>query len=114
MSSPLLQDYKSKRACPQCKAKKLFTNDNEKDAEKTTIHYHCLNCNYQFFEHPKHKEIRDNEEKVNGNSTGNISLSWGATIVLMLIATILLVKVVERNGEEQGLFESVSQISLRA
>ncbi len=114
MPSPLLQDYKSKRACPQCKAKKLFTNDSEKDADKTTIHYHCLHCNYQFFEHPKHKEIRESEEKMNGNSTDSLSFSWGATIVLMLLATILLIKVGERNGEDQGLFESVSQISLRA
>jgi hypothetical protein len=114
MSSSLLENHKSKRACPQCKAKKLFTNDNEKDAEKTTIYYHCLRCNYQFFEHPGQKKIRDSEEKKSGNSKDNPSFSWGVTIVLMLLATILLVQVIERNEEEQGSFEPISQILLRS
>lgn len=56
-ASALLDAYRSKRACPQCGAHKLFTNDG-KTSVSGTIHYHCLNCNHQFFEYAKSKNSK--------------------------------------------------------
>ncbi|MEO0884724.1 MAG: hypothetical protein AAFY54_02170 [Cyanobacteria bacterium J06648_10] len=41
-------ELKSKDACPRCGEHKLFTNDSEK--EDHVVHYHCLNCNYEYSE----------------------------------------------------------------
>lgn len=57
--STLLKEYKSRRTCPFCGAHKLVTNDSEKKAEITTIHYHCLNCNGHFFEHPQQSNCKE-------------------------------------------------------
>ncbi|MEM8502602.1 MAG: hypothetical protein AAF716_05555 [Cyanobacteria bacterium P01_D01_bin.1] len=92
----------------------MFTNDDEKAAEKMTIHYHCLNCNSQFFEHPQQKEVRDREEKKADRSNNDPSLSWGIMMVAMLASTILLINLIRQSEERQDSFQSVSQLSLRA
>lgn len=62
MASSLLKDYKSRKACPQCGAHRLFTNDSEGDCGG--IHYHCLSCNSTFFEYPQQTQFRQKTEKV--------------------------------------------------
>ncbi len=109
MSSSLIKDYKSKKACPQCEAYQLQTNDFEKAADAMSIHYHCLNCNIEFFEHPEQKKSRDRQEKMRHSSTSDLSLSNGVAVVLVLLATILFVNVVRQNDQHRSIFQPADQ-----
>lgn len=108
---PLIEAYKSKRTCPECNAQKLFTNDNEKLAKETTIHYHCLGCNNQFSEHPRQKEARDRREKMKDSSTNNPSVSKALIMIALLLSTILLVNLARQNEEQQNLEQPISLLS---
>lgn len=93
MTSTLLKDFKSKRACPSCSEKKLYTNDSEKF--DTVVHYHCLNCGVQFSETEDQRELFKQKADKKGSSSSN---SLGVMVILLLFAVILAVVV---SGEDE-------------
>ncbi|MBE9063827.1 hypothetical protein [cf. Phormidesmis sp. LEGE 11477] len=100
MPYPLLEDYKSKKACPECKEHKLITNDFEK-AEDSFIYYHCLGCNNQFSEYGAQKKSGRQKAKSGKGSLREPSLSNGVSILFLILATILLINVITRNEERR-------------
>lgn len=114
MPSSLLQDYKSKKVCPKCKANRLITNDDEKATEKALIHYHCLNCNSQSFEYPGQKKDKDSQSKSSSGSDNGPSFTQGVVFLLMIFATILLINVIRQNERTEGFFWPIDRSASRA
>ena len=113
MSSSLIKDHKSKKACPQCEAHQLATNDDERAGDTMSIYYHCLNCNSQFFEHPGQNKSKDFQEKMSRRSTNGPSLTSGVAVVLMLLVLILTINVIRQNDSQGGVSQPASQLERR-
>lgn len=92
MSTTLLEETKSKRACPSCGQKKLITNDAEKFDE--IVYHHCLNCGYEFSENEQQRKYHDSKEKA---EKGEASWNKGIALLLLMGATILAIKLSESN-----------------
>jgi hypothetical protein len=92
----LLEETKSKRACPGCDRNKLITNDVEKFDD--IVFSHCLNCGCEFSEDEQHRKYRDSK-----NKKDNEENSWDAGIALLLAmgATILAINLSDLNNSNQ-------------
>lgn len=84
-----LSDFKSKRACPNCKENKLFTNDDEKNSY--IVHYKCLNCNEFLFETNKNKKLNKEQAQKQEDSVAEEKPSnvVGIALIFMILAAIL-------------------------
>ena len=73
--------------------KELCTNDVE--ALSDVIHYHCLNCNHQFFETKQQRALYQYRSSKNGPS-----MKLGTIVIVLVIATIFAVKVKEKTEND--------------
>ncbi|MGB7249198.1 MAG: hypothetical protein WBC73_09685 [Phormidesmis sp.] len=96
MVQTTLQAYKSKRACPVCHEKKLTTNDIEKFDE--VMHYHCLNCGYEFFENEEQRKF--NKDKANKEAEGEQPWAAGTIILILMVAAILSITLSEQAEDQ--------------
>lgn len=109
-STLLLKDYKSKKPCPKCEAYRLITNDSEKTEE--TIHYHCLDCNFQFFETNEYREYSKRKKKK--EKKDNTSNSLGLMLIILILSTIFAVtlsKQEERRDNQVGPASGLEEVS---
>jgi predicted RNA-binding Zn-ribbon protein involved in translation (DUF1610 family) len=90
----LLDEIKSKQACLNCQEKKLTTNDSERSDE--LMHYRCLNCGYDYTETKEERSFRDGKNKM--NRTDDSPWGQGATILIAMLATILIINLSGQNG----------------
>ena len=93
MSTTLLEETKSKRACPGCKRNKLITNDVEKF--DNFVFNHCLSCGCEFSEDEQHRKYWDSKNKKDKEES-----SWDVGIALLLAmgATILAINLSEPSN----------------
>ncbi len=93
MPSTVLEEIKSKRACPACQQKKLITNDSEKFDD--VIFNHCLNCGYEFSENEQQRKFHDGQDKKERDES---PWNMGAAVLLAMIVTILAINITDPNG----------------
>ena len=96
MTSTLLPEYKSKSACPRCDQHKLFTNDSEK--EDAVIHYHCLNCNFEYNETSDIKAYKKSKQKEKKDEAPSGLV--GMMIFALMMVVILTVTVDQERKRE--------------
>jgi len=98
MKSTLLKGN-SKKDCPNCGTKGLFTNDSEKN--DPAVHYHCLNCNYQFVETAEEKDLYEKrgEENKKANKKDN---PVGVTLIILIAAVIFAVSLSQRDEQRDS------------
>ncbi len=92
MPTTLLEETKSKRACPSCGEKKLVTNDDEKADE--FIHNHCLNCGCQFSENEDQRKYNKSKDKKERDES---PWNMGVTVLLAMIVTILVINLSDQT-----------------
>jgi hypothetical protein len=91
MNSTSIERTNSKKACSCCEQNKLITNDREDIDE--IMHYHCLNCGYDFFEGKEQKQL----EKLKSYDKGHIPWNSGAVILLAMIITVFVINIGEQT-----------------
>jgi hypothetical protein len=91
MNSISIKEINSKKACYCCKQKKLLTNDMEDIDE--IIHYHCLNCGYEFCEGKEQRQL----EELKSNNNDHIPWNSGAVILLAMIITVFVINMGEQT-----------------
>ena len=96
MTSTLLKGN-SKKACPQCSEKSLFTNDSEK--HDAVVHYHCLACNYQFAETAEEKDFYKKRAE---ESKGKNENSFGITLIVLIVSVIFAVYLSQREEQRDS------------
>jgi len=120
-STTLLVDtIKSKWACPQCKAKNIINTCTTVQLEPKrcmvdsaptmdeSIHYHCLNCGYEFAENEDQKKMRERAAK---DEIPKLPYTTGflVTVLMLLVIGIIQVSngsILSGSEETQDLFES--------
>lgn len=93
MLTTVLDDVKSKEACPSCEQHRLTTNDVHTVDDR--MHYHCLSCNYEFSNTAADREQLKKMQK----SKDEPSLQAGALFLLLLAAVTLAVFLSERDTQ---------------
>ena len=104
MTSTQVAEFKSKEACPRCQEHKLFTNDVQKGSP--IVHYHCLNCNYEF-----HKKAEDKAKKK--KKTASRSEQYlGMLLVVETKFVIVMITLDNQAQQDQRELEQSSRIEL--
>jgi uncharacterized membrane protein YvbJ len=108
MPTTLLEETKSKRACPSCGQNKLITNDSEKFDD--VIFSHCLNCGCEFSENEQQRKFHDSQSKKEREDS---PLNTGMALLFAMIITILVINISNSNTPSEPGVSPSGRVELR-